>query len=372
MKYFLIAGEPSGDQHGSMLMKSILAIDPYAEFRFLGGDLMERVGGVPVIHIRYMAFMGFTQLLSKLFRIRENFRICKREIIRFQPHLVIPIDYGGFNLRMIRWLKSKNIKSVYYITPKVWAWMPSRAFKLARYTVHALCILPFEPGFLRNFGVQADYVGNPVCDYVRLKMKSEGSVIAVETGLTGKPVIALLPGSRHQEISRILPVMVKVARQFNDYQFIIAGHENFQESFYRELCGPSDFTIVYGKTLDLLKTATAALVTSGTATLETALFGIPQVVCYRSAPISYLIARMMIRIKFISLVNLILGKPCVEELIQSGFNAGNLRKSLERILPGGESRQKIIEGYRELQQILGDNEASVTAAGFVCRIARES
>lgn len=371
MKYFLIAGEPSGDQHGSMLMQSILIIDREAEFRFLGGDLMERVGGSAVIHIRDLAFMGFTQLIVKVFRIRANFRICKREITRFQPQVVIPIDYGGFNLRMIRWLKSKKFKSVYYITPKVWAWMPSRANKLAHYANRSLCILPFEPEFLEKFGVPCEYVGNPVRDYVLLSGNSDTQMIRSGLGLTDQPVIALLPGSRRQEISKILPAMVQVARQYQDYQFIIAGHENFKESFYREISGPSKVRIIYGKTLDLLKISTAALVTSGTATLEAALLGTPQVVCYKSAPVSYLIASMMVKVRYISLVNLILGRSCVEELIQSGYTAGNLRNSLERILPDGGSRQQIINGYFELNEKLGYKEASATAAAIVCRIARE-
>ena len=372
MKYFLIAGEPSGDQHGSMLMRSILAVDPDAEFRFLGGDLMESVGGKAVIHIRDLAFMGFTQLIIKVFRIRENFRICKREILAFQPHLVIPIDYGGFNLRLIRWLKSKKIRSVYYITPKVWAWMPSRAKKLARYTNRSLCILPFEPEFLRKYDVPCDYVGNPVKDYILPFRTIDPNVFGAETGLSAKPVIALLPGSRRQEISRILPVMVQMIDQFKEFQFVIAGHGNFSESFYREISGNSDVRIIYNKTLEILKIATAALVTSGTATLEAALVGTPQVVCYKSAPASFLIARVLIQTKYISLVNLILDRSCVEELIQKRCSADNLKVSLGRILRDNGFRHQMTDGYLELDEKLGNAEASVTAAGIICRLAMES
>jgi lipid-A-disaccharide synthase len=371
MKYFLVAGEPSGDQHGSMLMQSILKIDPRAEFRFLGGNLMEGVGGTAVIHIRNMAFMGFTQLIIKVFKILENFQICKREILAFDPDVVIPIDYGGFNLRLIRWLKAKNIRTIYYITPKVWAWMPSRAYKLARYTNRSLCILPFETEFLARYGVKCDYIGNPVKDYVLAGKNSEQPVATSIADLTGKPVIALLPGSRRQEISKILPVMIKIINQFKEYQFVIAGHINLQESFYRKISGNAEIKIVYGKTLDLLKIANAALVTSGTATLEAALVGTPQVVCYKALPVSYLIARVLIRVKHISLVNLILDRSCIEELIQTRFNAGNLATSLRKILSDALYRKQIADGYRELNEKLGDTEASVTAAAIVCRMAME-
>lgn len=371
MKYFLIAGEPSGDQHGSTLMQSIRTIDPDAEFRFLGGDLMERVGGTAVIHIRDLAFMGFTQLIIKSLRIRENFHNCKREILAFEPHVVIPIDYGGFNLRLIRWLKARKFKSVYYITPKVWAWMPSRAYKLARYSDRSLCVLPFEAEFLRKYGVQCDYVGNPVREYVLPVRNSDPLMIRSELGLNDKPVIALLPGSRRQEISQILPVMVQLIGQFKEYQFVIAGHSNFTASFYREISDHAEVKIIHGKTLELLKISTAALVTSGTATLETALLGIPQVVCYKTSPVSFLIARMLIKTKYISLVNLILDRPCIVELIQNRCTVGNIKNSLERILQDTAFRQQIADGYSELDEKLGYTEASATAAAIICRMAKE-
>lgn len=371
MKYFLIAGEPSGDQHGSMLMKSILTIDPEAEFRFLGGDLMERVGGKAAIHIRDLAFMGFTQLIIKAFRIRRNFRICKDAILDFEPEVVIPIDYGGFNLRLIRWLKAADIKSVYYITPKVWAWMPSRASKLARYATRSLCVLPFETGFLEKYGVRCDYVGNPVREYILPVRNLDPQKVRDELGLGDKPVIALLPGSRRQEIQRILPVMAKIADHFKDYQFIIAGHGNFTEAFYRQVSCSSDIQIQYGKTPELVKIATAALVTSGTATLETALLEIPQVVCYKTAPASYLIARALIKTRYISLVNLILDSTCVAELIQKNCNEANLKKNLEMILQDTSFRTQMMDGYREMNKQLGDSDASATAAAIVCAVAVE-
>lgn len=372
MKYFLIAGEPSGDQHGSMLMKSLLAADPVAEFRYLGGDLMEKVGGTAVIHIRNMAFMGFTQLIIKVLKIRENFRVCKREILAFQPDVVIPIDYGGFNLRLIPWLKARHIKTAYYITPKVWAWMPSRAHKLARYTDTALCILPFEVEFLEKYGVCCEYVGNPVKDYIMSFRDADPQLIRTSIGLDEKPVIALLPGSRRQEISQILPVMAKMASQFTDYRFVIGGHGNFTESFYRQWSGGADVQIIHGKTLELLRMSTAALVTSGTATLEAALIGIPQVVCYKTAPVSYLIGRLVVKVRFISLVNLILNRACIDELIQNRCTVNNLGMSLAKILPEGGNKSEIADGYTELLEKLGDNEASATAASIVYRLATGS
>ncbi|MFA6126028.1 MAG: lipid-A-disaccharide synthase [Bacteroidales bacterium] len=371
MKYFLIAGEPSGDQHGSMLMESILKTDKAAEFKFLGGDLMERVGGKAVIHIRDMAFMGFTQLIIKALRISANFRICKREILSFHPDIVIPIDYGGFNLRLIRWLKSKNIRSVYYITPKVWAWMPGRANKLALYTERSLCILPFEKEFLENYGVRCDYVGNPVRDYVQKVRNSDVIAIRSALNLPGKPVIALLPGSRRQEITKILPIMAQMIDQFTEYQFIIAGHDHFSTDFYCEVVDRADVPVYYGKTLELLMIADAALVTSGTATLEAALLETPQVVCYKTAPLSFLIARLLVRIKHISLVNLILNRACVDELIQGRLTAHHLKISLDRILNDQPFLIRMAAGYKELSDKLGDNEASATAAGIICHIALE-
>lgn len=371
MKYFLIAGEPSGDQHGSMLMKSILTIDSDAKFRFLGGDMMERVGGSAVIHIRDMAFMGFTQLIIKALKIRKNFSTCKNSILDFQPDVVIPIDYGGFNLRLIRWLKTENFKSVYYITPKVWAWMPSRANKLAKYCNRALCILPFEAEFLKRYSVDCEYVGNPVKDYILPLRNSDPQKIRSELGFTDKPVIALLPGSRRQEISRILPVMVQMTDQFKDYQFVITAHGNFPESFYREISRQADVKIIFGKTLEITRIATAALVTSGTATLEAALLGIPQVVCYKTAPVSYLIARILVKIKYISLVNLILDKACIVELIQNRCTAANIKINLERILKDSGYRQQITDGYQQMNEQLGHTEASATAAAIICRMAVE-
>jgi lipid-A-disaccharide synthase len=367
MKYFLIAGEPSGDQHGSELMKAILKIDPTAEFRFLGGDLMVRVGGKAVIHIHDLAFMGFTQLIVKLLKIRENFRITRKEILSFNPDVVIPIDYGGFNLRLIPWLKKNKFLTTYYITPKVWAWMPSRARKLARFTDRSLCVLPFEPEFLTKYGVPCAYVGNPVKEYVKPLILANPDSIRADLGLSKKPVIALLPGSRKQEIRQILPVMVKMIDQFKEYQFVIGGHVNFPESFYREITGTAAIEIKYGKTLEIVRIARAALVTSGTATLETALLGTPQVVCYTTSPVSWLIARIVIKVRYISLVNLILDQSCIEELIQFNYTALNLNNSLSRVLNDPAYIAQMTDGYRNLNEKLGDNDASATAADVICR-----
>ncbi len=372
MKYFLIAGEPSGDQHGSALMRSIRQLDPEAEFRFLGGDFMERTGGPAVIHIRELSFMGFSQVFTRLPDIRRYFNICKSAILEFNPDIVIPIDYGGFNLRLIRWLKKNHLRSVYYITPKVWAWMPSRARKLAMYTDKALCVLPFEPAFLDNYGVVSEYVGSPVKEYILPVKNADPARLRIDLGLDPKPVIALLPGSRRQEISMILPVMSRLTVQFPDYRFVIGGHPNFPEKFYQDFSGSAPIQVIYGKTLELLRIADAALVTSGTATLEAGLLGVPQVVCYKSAIVSWLIARIVIRVRYISLVNLILQRSCVEELIQFSYTAGNLRLSLEKILNDPAGRQEILNGYRELNDRLGVKEASKAAAAIVYCTAAQS
>jgi len=372
MKYFLIAGEPSGDQHGSTLMKAIRSIDPEAAFQFFGGDLMEETGGKAVLHIRNLAFMGFTQVVAKAFTIRENFVICQKAIRSFQPDVIIPIDYGGFNTRMIKWLKNRNYRIAYYITPKVWAWMPSRAGKLARYTDCALCVLPFEVEFLEKYGVHAHYVGNPVREYVQEVKKADPYLLRTTLELTDQPVIALLPGSRRQEIAKILPVMLKAIDQMKDYQIVIAGHGNFPESFYRKMGAHPNTRIIYGKTLELAKVAQAALVTSGTATLETALIGTPQVVCYKTSPISYGIARLLASVRFISLVNLILDKPCVQELIQQACNPVNVKKHLDRILQDSEQRRTMEKEYAELDTKLGVTDASEAAAAIICRMAMKS
>ena len=363
MRYFLIAGEPSGDLHAAGLMGAIRDIDPAAEFRFIGGDSMTRIGGKPIIHIRDLGFMGFTHLLMHFGKIWKTFRVCHREIAAFRPDVVIPVDFGGFNLRLIRWASARGYRIVYYITPKTWAWAPWRSKKLAKHTRKVLCILPFEPEFLSGYGVSALYVGNPVADYTREICERHSSQ---------EPVIALLPGSRKQEIQRILPLMASVASGFPGYEVVVAACDPFTDDFYTKLAGNSRIRIERNRTLELLRISEAALVTSGTATLEAAMLGTPQVVCYRTEHISYLIARILIRVKYISLVNLILNKPVVKELIQRDFNKIKLTAELHRILNEPAARSQMQHDYDTLGSVMGQENAYRQAAEAIWSEVRQS
>ncbi|MFH0760109.1 MAG: lipid-A-disaccharide synthase [Bacteroidota bacterium] len=369
MRYFLVAGESSGDQHAADLMVRLKEADPYAVFSFIGGDRMSEIGGEPLIPIRELAFMGFTQVIGRLGLIRKSFNLCHEEIIRFKPDIIIPVDYGGFNLRLIRWAAKKGFRSIYYITPKVWAWMPSRARILAKYTDKTLCILPFESAFLEKYGSSSVYVGNPVRDSVRPVCERNVAELKSELGLGEKPVIAILPGSRDQEIRKILPKMISMVPEFPDYHFVVAACDPFSDSYYGSLIKDSGVSIVRNHTHELLRIANAALVTSGTATLEAGLLGTPQVVCYRTSPFSYLIARMLVRIRYISLVNLILNRNCVEELIQGRFNRRSLRVALKRIVSDEEVRNEMRTGYQEMTKRLGDSVAAREAAGIISSLA---
>lgn len=369
MRYFLIAGEPSGDQHAAKLMRAIHKEDPLAVFSFFGGDQMERAGGRAVVHIRDLAYMGFTQLLRHTRRILRNFTICRNAIVNFRPDVVVAVDYGGFNLRMIRFAKKKGLRVAYYIPPKTWAWRPGRSRILARYCDKVLTILPFEVPFFSKYRIPCEYVGNPVVEDIAPFSRTEIGKIRNTLGLGDSRIIALLPGSRHQEISAMLPVMLDAAGQFRDYQFVIAAHDRFAESWYRQMTGDLPVRIITGKTLEILCVAEAALVTSGTATLEAGLLRVPQVVCYRTARLSFLIARRLIRVRHISLVNLILDRGAVPELIQDGFNPGSATRALRRILEDPLARHRMLQDYDDMILRLGHFRASPRAAAAVCRLA---
>ncbi len=370
MKYFLIAGEPSGDQHAARLIRALKDQDREAKFSFFGGDLMEQEAGMEAeVHMRDLAYMGFTQLFSHVFQIWRNFRRCRQAINRFRPDAVIPVDYGGFNLRMIRWAKKQSYRVVYYIPPKAWAWMPRRSRTLARYTDKVLAVLPFEEDFFRSRGVNCRFVGNPVVEEVLPWLARDKGRISSDMGLYEKKVVALLPGSRNQEISKMLPLMVQMASRFPGYHFIIAAHERFSEAYFTKFTKDHPVAVIRGRTRELLAVSHAALVTSGTATLETALLGVPQTACYKTSPVSFIIARLLIRVRYISLVNLILDRPCVPELIQGGFNEKSLGKNLDMILCDQEVRDQMIRDYRELQEGLGTVPASARAAAAVISIA---
>jgi lipid-A-disaccharide synthase len=356
MKYYLIAGERSGDLHGSNLMKGIRESDPAAEFRGWGGDMMVAEGLDLVTHYKDTAFMGFLEVIMNLRTITGFLKKCKADIDAYQPDTIILIDYPGFNLRIAAYTKSKGIKTCYYISPKVWAWNQKRAWRIKRNVDHMFVIFPFEVDFYKKYDFKVDYVGNPLMDAISAFVPDPD--FHIKNSLDQRPVIALLPGSRKQEITGMLQVMLSVQPSFPEYQFVIAGVSNLPESLYADYLSGGKASIVYEQTYDLLHIATAALVTSGTATLETALLDIPEVVCYKTSGFSYAIAKRLIRIPFISLVNLIMDREVVRELIQDELNTEDMKKELQSILPGGSKRQKQLADYGELQKKVGGPGAS--------------
>jgi len=356
MKYYIIAGEASGDLHASNLMKSIKLNDSNASFRCWGGELMEEQGAVLVKHYRDLAFMGFIEVIMNLRTIFKNIKTCKVDIAEHQPDVVILVDYPGFNLRIAPFVKSLGIKVVYYISPQIWAWKQSRVHTIKKVVDRMLVILPFEKDFYKKFDMDVAFVGHPLVDATEAYEIAEH----LPSLVFDRPVVALLPGSRRQEIQVMLPYMIAVSKQFTDYQFVIAAAPNAEDSLYAGMDG-SDLKLVKNRTYDLLSMAHAALVTSGTATLETALFKVPQVVCYKGSAISYYIARLLVKIKYISLVNLIMDKEVVTELIQDKLTVKNIVTELAPLL-GGEKRQAMLGIYDELQVILGGGGASEKAA----------
>jgi lipid-A-disaccharide synthase len=359
LKLYIIAGEASGDLHGSNLMKHLKAENSEIEFRFWGGDKMQQQGGTLVKHIKDLAFMGFLEVLKNIKTILNNIRFCKNDIAAFQPDALILIDYPGFNLRIAEWAKSQGIKVYYYVSPQVWAWKQSRVHKIKKCVDELYVILPFEKDFYKKFDFDVHYLGHPLLDAVDDFKATivDKQLIYSENNLSDKPIIALLPGSRKQEVAMKLPIMLNAVRSFKEHQIVIAGAPSLSEDFYLQFIKQSD-QIIFGKTYDLLEISEAALVTSGTATLETALFKVPQVVCYKGSNFSYQIAKRLIKIKFISLVNLILNREAVKELIQQECNAAFIEKELSKIVAGGKNREKMLNDYNELEQILGAGGAS--------------
>ena len=359
LKLYIIAGEASGDLHGSNLMKNLTAENPNIEFRFWGGDKMKQQGGTLVKHISDLAFMGFLEVIKNIKTILNNIRFCKADIATFQPDALLLIDYPGFNLRIAEWAKQKGIKVYYYVSPQVWAWKQSRVHKIKKCVDELYVILPFEKDFYKKFDFEVHYLGHPLLDAVADFRSSivDKQLIYSENNLSYKPIIALLPGSRKQEVSVKLPIMLEAVRSFDSYQVIIAGAPSLAPEFYLQFIKESD-KIIFGKTYDILEIAEAAVVTSGTATLETALFHVPQVVCYKSSAFSYQIAKRLVKIKFISLENLILNKESVKELIQQDCNPTLIQKEIGKILVGGDHRESMLQDYKELEQLLGAGGAS--------------
>ena len=371
MKYFLIAGEASGDLHASNLMAALKEKDPEADFRFFGGDLMQAVGGTLVKHYREMAFMGFIPVLLNLRTILNNMKTCQEDIQKYQPDVVILIDYPGFNLKIAKFVKTVlHLPVYYYISPKIWAWKQYRIKDFRRYVDRMFCILPFETEFFRKLDYSVDYVGNPSVDSVaqyKEKQANRPNTFMADEGLPDKPILALLAGSRRQEIKDNLPTMLEVAAAYPDYQPVIAGAPGLEPEYYKQYIGNHPAKIVFGKTYDLLQNSRAALVTSGTATLETSLFRVPQVVCYYvvAGPLASFIFRNFFHTKYISLVNLIAGREVVQELFGARFSYQQIHDELGKILHDTAYRQQMLDGYDEIIQILGKPGASQRTAELI-------
>lgn len=373
MKYYLISGEASGDLHGSNLIKALKQQDPEADIRCWGGDLMEAAGGTLVKHYRDLAFMGFAEVVKNLPVILRNIRYCKADIQNWQPNVLVLIDYPGFNLRIAEWAKKQGFKVAYYISPQVWAWKENRVKKMKQCIDKMLCILPFEKDYYKTkWNWDVEYVGHPLVEVIDRKIKESGNK-KQEAGNHHKAIIALLPGSRKQEISKKLPIMLSVAPLFPDYHFVVAKAPGLDDAFYQPfLASAPNVSSVSNQTYELLMQSDAALVTSGTATLETALLKVPEIVCYKGSNISYQIAKRLISIKYISLVNLIMDKLVVKELIQQELNTKNLVHELHLILENKQHRQQIMSDYAVLWERLSENgNASSLAAQQVISLIKK-
>jgi lipid-A-disaccharide synthase len=358
MKYYIIAGEASGDLHGSNLIKELRKADPSTEVRCWGGDLMAAAGATLVRHYKDLAFMGFVEVLSNLRTIFRNLEFCRQDILAYRPDALILVDYPGFNLRIAKWAHRQGLKVIFYISPQVWAWKENRVRQIRENVDKMLVILPFEKEFYRRWNYEVEYVGHPLVEVI-------DSFRPPDAPLSGsRPIVALLPGSRRQEILKKLPIMLAVAPMFPDHQFVVAQAPGLEESFYAPLLqGYPNVSYTRNQTYALLSQAKAAFVTSGTATLETALFGVPEVVCYKGSPLSYHIAKRLIKVKYISLVNLIMDKPVVKELIQDELTPENLKKELDGLLHDPKKRQQLRADYTALKELLSQGgHASANAA----------
>jgi lipid-A-disaccharide synthase len=365
MKYYIIAGEASGDLHGSNLIKELKKSDPSADIRCWGGDKMQEAGAELVKHYRELAFMGFTEVLMNLRTIFKNLAFCKEDILANKPDALVLIDYPGFNLRIAKWAKQQGFKIIYYISPQVWAWKENRVKSMKECIDKMLVILPFEKDYYKNkWNWEVEYVGHPLVEEIERRESEDRGQQFSE-----KAIVALLPGSRKQEILKKLPVMLEVTKSFPAYQFIVAKAPGADESFYEELLkGYTNVSYVANKTYDLLMQSKAALVTSGTATLETALFGVPEVVCYKGSYLSYQIGRRLVKVKFISLVNLIMDRLVVKELIQNDMTVENLEQELTALLSNEHKKEQLQKDYTALRQLLSEGgHASAKAAASITR-----
>jgi len=368
MKYYLIAGEASGDLLGSYLMKSIKKLDAAADFRCWGGDLMEAQNGKIIKHYKELAFMGFWEVIINLHTILKNIKICKADILFYKPDVLILIDYPGFNMRIAEFAKKQNIRVVYYVSPQIWAWKKNRVHKIKRDVDTLITILPFEKDFYAQYNYEAHYAGHPLLDVITDEIKNDNwQNFKANYLLDDRPIVAILPGSRRQELKKMLPIMVQMAELFPDYQFIVSKVKWQPLSLYKPHIKNKPIVLVEGETYSLLRYAKAAIVTSGTATLETALWNVPQVVCYKGSFLSYLIAKIVVgkHLKYISLVNLILNKPAVTELIQHECNPKKLKNEFAKIVYDDVIINAMKNDYKQLQHILGNAGASDNAAKLI-------
>lgn len=367
MKYYIIAGEASGDLHASNLIRELKRLDHDGIFRAWGGNRMKEQGAELVMHYRHMAFMGFVEVIKNLRTILRFLKQCKSDIIQFKPDVVILVDYPGFNFRIAEFAHGLGIKVFYYISPQVWAWKRSRVLQVKKWVDRMFVILPFEKEFYNRSQVEVDFVGHPLLDAIE-----NYKIIKVPFSLIGKdkrPVVALLAGSRKQEVIKMLPAMLAVVPHFPGYRFIIAGTSSVPAGLYKQIIGSQNAEIIIDQTYQLLSTAKAAIVTSGTATLETALFHVPQVVCYKGNWISIKIARQLVKIDYISLVNLVMNQPVVTELIQNDMNPENLSRELDFLLNDSEIREKMISNYKLMEVKLGGAGASARTAKLMWNIS---
>lgn len=362
MKYYIIAGEASGDMHGSMLIRELRKKIPNAFFRCWGGDKMQAAGAEVVRHYKDLAFMGFAEVIMNLRTIQRNLDFCRRDIQEYNPDVLILIDYPGFNMRIAKFAHQKGFKVVYYIAPQVWAWKKGRIHQLHRNTDLCFALLPFEPDFHASKGYKIEYTGNPLLDTIN-DYRQNPQELSLSNN--GKKIIAMLPGSRKQEIKRILPYMLSVVDEFPEFRFVVAAAPSLPSEFYTSLIGNKDVEVVNNETYPLLNESFAALVTSGTATLETALFNVPQIVCYRMSFLTALAALIIVKVEFISLVNIILGRKAVSELIQYKLNKRNLIKELIKIVKDSGHRKKMLDDYNELCTKIGSGSPVAKAAQII-------
>lgn len=358
LKLYIIAGEASGDLHASNLMSALLEENPDVDFRFWGGDKMKAIQNDGLVkHIKDLAFMGFVEVLANLRTILKNISFCKEDIETYQPDAIVLVDYPGFNLRIAEWAKARGIKVYYYISPQIWAWKQSRVHKIKKIVDHMFVILPFEKAFYEKFDYEVEYVGNPLIDEIaKYKNSNTSTQLREKHGLDNRPILAVLPGSRKQEVSKKLPIMLEALKGITSHQIVVAGAPTLEISFYESIT--KEAQIIYGETYSILANSDLAVVTSGTATLETALFKVPEVVCYKGSEISYRIAKKLIKVDYISLVNLIMEKEIVRELIQKECNPTSIRAEIDKLMHDAIYRKTMEDAYDQLEEKLGGEGAS--------------